>query len=301
MKTDARRRPHLGIEVAEDRFISVNGPAAERLPGWGLLRMTDVEFHLHPPIAFEIHYRVPLFVTVHTFNGAPSRLAVGDGPLAPTRLSAGSALLVLPQTRVRCIQDAPLEFLALGIPPARVTRAVGAEAAKEQDGAAVMADAGLHALAGEIRRVLIAEPFAASAYLDALADAVIQRLADRHLARPLAAGASGGLPPAVARRVAEAVEARLAEGVCASDLAEAAGLSRSHFTRAFEASFGVPPGRYIAARRTARARTMLTEGGASMTEIAAACGFASPSHFATAFRQEIGMTPSAYRRALRTG
>ncbi|BCM84327.1 helix-turn-helix domain-containing protein [Methylobacterium indicum] len=108
---------------------------------------------------------------------------------------------------------------------------------------------------------------------------------------------TGGLAPAIRRRIAELVEARLAEALSLDVLADEAGLSTFHFAKMFKASFGVPPHRYVTERRIARAKDLLAEGGASLAQIALACGFASQSHFTRRFAQATGLTPAAWRGA----
>ncbi|MBK3423861.1 helix-turn-helix transcriptional regulator, partial [Methylobacterium ajmalii] len=118
---------------------------------------------------------------------------------------------------------------------------------------------------------------------------------------------TGGLSPAIRRRTAEVIEARLAEALSLDDLAEAAGLSPFHFAKMFKASFGVPPHRYVTERRIARAKDLLGKGlpgedfsaagRESLAEVALACGFASQSHFTRRFKQATGFTPAAWRGA----
>jgi len=57
----------------------------------------------------------------------------------------------------------------------------------------------------------------------------------------------------------------------------------------------VPPHRYVLRRRTERARELLRQPGATILEVALACGFSSQSHFATVFRALTGVSPRAYR------
>ena len=82
-----------------------------------------------------------------------------------------------------------------------------------------------------------------------------------------AAGAGAAVPAAAARRrrgstprtlarVAEAVEARLAETVTLADLAAVAGLSPFHFARSFKAATGLAPHQYVLARRIELAKRL---------------------------------------------
>jgi AraC family transcriptional regulator len=101
------------------------------------------------------------------------------------------------------------------------------------------------------------------------------------------------------RRVLAYVEEHLAEDIAVADLANVACLSIFHFTRAFAATMGVPPHRYVSRRRLETARAMIATGRASLSEIAQDCRFSSQSSFTRAFRRATGMTPAEYRRTLR--
>jgi len=101
------------------------------------------------------------------------------------------------------------------------------------------------------------------------------------------------------RRVLAYIEEHLAEDITVADLANVACLSIFHFARAFAATMGVPPHRYVSQRRLESAKVMIATGRASLSEIALDCQFSSESSFTRAFRRAIGMTPAAYRRTLR--
>ncbi len=101
------------------------------------------------------------------------------------------------------------------------------------------------------------------------------------------------------RRVLAYIEEHLAEDITVADLANVACLSIFHFSRAFAATMGMPPHRYVSQRRLESAKVMIATGRASLREIALDSQFSSESSFTRAFRRAIGMTPAAYRRTSR--
>ena len=112
---------------------------------------------------------------------------------------------------------------------------------------------------------------------------------------PLSPRARGGLSGWQQRRVADFIEAHLAETVRLPMLAALVRLSPYHFARAFKQSFGVPPHRYHLCRRIARAKALLREPDGSVTTVALKVGFAETSSFSAAFRKLTGLTPSRFR------
>lgn len=96
------------------------------------------------------------------------------------------------------------------------------------------------------------------------------------------------------------VESSLAEELDVPVLAQVAGLSPAHFARAFAATVGMTPFRYVMTRRLAHACEMLQRTRRSALDIALDAGFKTPSHFAARFRQEFGVTPRELRAGRRT-
>jgi AraC family transcriptional regulator len=108
-----------------------------------------------------------------------------------------------------------------------------------------------------------------------------------------------GLDGGRLRRVLEYIEEHLADDITVADLANVACLSVFHFTRAFAATMGVPPHRYVSQRRLESAKAMIATGRVSLSEIALHCRFSSQSSLTRAFRRATGMTPGEYRRTSR--
>ena len=102
--------------------------------------------------------------------------------------------------------------------------------------------------------------------------------------------------PAVARAFAF-IRARAATGgVSVSEIARAAGCSRSYLDKRFRAKLGATVRETVLRERIERVKRLLSTTNRSMTEIAADCGFARDSHLARLFRQAVGVTMTSWRR-----
>ena len=99
------------------------------------------------------------------------------------------------------------------------------------------------------------------------------------------------------RRAIDYMQAHVAENLSLGRLATAAGLSPSHFARAFRAATGEPPHRHLIRIRIDKAREMLEHTRLPVVDIGQRCGFEQTTHFATMFRKVAGMSPRAYRAA----
>jgi AraC family transcriptional regulator len=100
------------------------------------------------------------------------------------------------------------------------------------------------------------------------------------------------------KRVIDFMEGHPTEDISLSALADLVRLSPYHFLRCFKHDFGEPPHRYWAARRIERAKALLANPSASISEIALDVGFSATSAFSSAFRRLTGQTPMDYRRSL---
>jgi AraC-like DNA-binding protein len=96
-------------------------------------------------------------------------------------------------------------------------------------------------------------------------------------------------------RAKDLADARYFEPLDVDDLADAAGLSRAHFSREFRRAFGEPPHSYLLTRRLERAAALLRTTDRSVAEICLDVGLQSIGSFTTSFTRTFEMSPTAYR------
>lgn len=85
------------------------------------------------------------------------------------------------------------------------------------------------------------------------------------------------------------------------DLAERAGMSARHFTRAFIAETGATPSKAIERLRIEAARSRVQSSGEPIERVAEATGFRDPERMRRAFIRAFGQPPQSLRRAARAG
>ena len=78
-------------------------------------------------------------------------------------------------------------------------------------------------------------------------------------------------------------------------LAQVSAVSAAHFARSFKQAFGLPPHRYLLARRIERAVALLRETDLPVTEIAYRTGWQSLGTFGRIFRDITGRNPGDLR------
>ncbi len=84
-----------------------------------------------------------------------------------------------------------------------------------------------------------------------------------------------------------------------TDVAKAAWLSPTYFSRLFVQTTGIHFSDYLRRCRLEKAKDLLATDTLSVKEIAAAAGFRSTAYFIKLFSEAYGMTPGKYRCSVR--
>ena len=114
--------------------------------------------------------------------------------------------------------------------------------------------------------------------------------------KPVPTVYQGGLAPWQTRRVTELLHEHLDGELRLSKLANACGLSVSHFARSFKISFGAPVHRYLISQRLESAKDLLLHSNKSLSDIALQVGFSDQAAFSRTFSALVGTTPGRWRR-----
>ncbi|MCK2086244.1 AraC family transcriptional regulator [Aeromonas sp. 3925] len=132
---------------------------------------------------------------------------------------------------------------------------------------------------------------------DPLAREVACHLFSRQLLARLTPARWDDRPPRHLQRAAELMQDDSASPLSLSQLSAVAGLTPSHFVRAFSHHYGMTPHAYLLDRRIRHARTLLRQGQ-PLAEVALASGFADQAHFQRQFKRRVAATPGQYRTQL---
>ncbi|MGC1309448.1 MAG: AraC family transcriptional regulator, partial [Phormidesmis sp.] len=134
-------------------------------------------------------------------------------------------------------------------------------------------------------------------YGESLGTALAARLALNYaVSKPSLEFKSNGLPRSQLARVIDYMKANLTQDLSILDLATLTGMSKSHFSRSFKQSVGIPPYQYLMQQRVEQAKQLLEKQSIAISTIALDCGFANQTHLTKVFRQMTGMTPRAYQK-----
>ena len=132
---------------------------------------------------------------------------------------------------------------------------------------------------------------------DPLAREVACHLFSRQLLARLTPASWDDRPPQHLQRAAELMQDDSASPLSLAELSAVAGLTPSHFVRAFSQHYGMTPHAYLLDRRIRHARTLLRQGQ-PLVEVALASGFADQAHFQRQFKRRVAATPGQYRTQL---
>ena len=103
------------------------------------------------------------------------------------------------------------------------------------------------------------------------------------------------LSPAQASRIADFLDDRLDRSISLDELARLAGLTKWHFMRRFNITYGTSPHSFITDRRMARAKELLAFSDLPIVQVALEVGM-THSHFSRTFLKRVGVSPSEFRQ-----
>jgi len=153
-------------------------------------------------------------------------------------------------------------------------------------------------LAGFIRDEILRGETANPLYLDSLVTVFATHLLRDYTTLPdlRPPRFRGGLPPKVWRDVENYIHAHLGQPLSVEQLAKVADLSPSYFLRAFRETTGMPPYKFVLAKRLDEAERLLATTDMPLAQVAAMTGFSNHSHMTATMTRFRGTTPSALRR-----
>jgi AraC-like DNA-binding protein len=197
---------------------------------------------------------------------------------------------------VRCTGHGSIRFLTVSFTPDFLARHldslfVNSDVVELRDIRSTV-DVGLAYLARAYEAISLRGMPVTQLYFDTIRQAMLDRIVFRHASRPLRRGLSEMLVPAKARRVIDYIEANLTRDLQLVELSTVAGISRSHFARAFRNTIGMAPHTFVLQRRLARAVELLTPQTLPVREVAKRCGFADQAHLTRVFKARFGHPPS---------
>lgn len=110
--------------------------------------------------------------------------------------------------------------------------------------------------------------------------------------------AAGGLAAWQMRNVQTFVDMDLRSTIRIEALAGLCNLSTGHFQRAFKASFGETPHKYVTRKRMEMACRMMIDTDEPLCQIALECGMTDQAHLTNSFRRLYGIAPHAWRKQM---
>ena len=106
-----------------------------------------------------------------------------------------------------------------------------------------------------------------------------------------------GLPSEPISAALQYMREHLFEDISVQTVADAVGVSTSHFSRTFHAKTGFSPHEFIVLNRIDEAKALLKGTNLSVQEIALRTGYHSEVNFISSFKKKTGYSPSAFRNA----
>ncbi|AET68236.1 transcriptional regulator containing an amidase domain and an AraC-type DNA-binding HTH domain [Desulfosporosinus orientis DSM 765] len=99
-------------------------------------------------------------------------------------------------------------------------------------------------------------------------------------------------------RAKEYIESHWLDTFVAGEVAKAAGLSKTHFTRLFKKHTGMTPHDYYTNYKINKLKEKLSDFNLSVAQAFAICGLDYNGHFARVFKEKVGLSPAQYRNTV---
>lgn len=218
--------------------------------------------------------------------------------------AAGTFELVPANTELFAEWRSSVECILFGLPPERIRELTIAE--YDDDKTTFLLPAPGHVDIDALRLAKLFEKefrhchngSANKIYLDSLLTVFSTHVVRRYVnARKVSPPSKrGGLRGTVMRQVDAYIHANLTQNLSVVELAAVAGLSPSHFARAFRETVGRPPYQHITFLRLRRVQAMINDRSLTLGEIAAKAGFSTHSQMTATMKQYWGVTPSELRQ-----
>jgi len=156
----------------------------------------------------------------------------------------------------------------------------------------------LRYLAHAIERAMGEKSPGSGLFIEPIARALATRIADLCRRNESWHLQTKGLRQHQVRQLRDFVEANLDREIRLDAMASACGLGTKSFVRAFKATTGQSPSKYVTATRIERAKQLIEQHRDGLAEIALRCGFSHQEHLTRVFRRLTGQTPGRYRRSV---
>ena len=257
-----------------------------------LLERYTLAPHFSRTLPKHVHeqYQISLSLTDpcrHFYRGGSHAAPAGTlSVLHPGEVHSSPDLLISPHPSVFHILYVPPEAMRL-----MAADRTGRPVSEPFFAAPILKDAGLAGRFRQLWRSLVGP--ASRLEQDSLLLLMLTQMIARHAPEWSAISRRSPGPLETARAY---LHAHYADDITLDALAQAAGLTPSHFCRAFHREYGLPPHAYQTQVRIDRAKFLLMQGRAP-GDVAFDAGFYGPSHFGWHFKRLVGVSPGAYARA----
>lgn len=150
----------------------------------------------------------------------------------------------------------------------------------------------IHQIGVALKATLASNATYSYSYAESMATALAAHLVQNYsVHKKQRSGCCKGLPLSKLLKVNQFIFNNLAEDLLIGSMASEIGMSKYHFARLFKESTGMSPYQYLIKCRIERAKILLQDKTARISEVASTVGFSDQSQFTRHFKRLVGATP----------
>lgn len=238
-------------------------------------------------------------LTLTTKGVGHAQIDVGAGVLHDDICAANTLLFVAADVKATYDVSFLFSLKCIGLPKSLMAQAMGKSISEldfEDLHKTYMRDPLLEALVKQLGTEAEGGNPNGALYLDHLLYMTAAQVAANTRQMPERPEKPHNLSSAQISTIVQKMEDDLEERLTLEALAALVDMSVFQFARAFRATMGETPYRYLLLRRIARAEALIRQQHMNLAEIAYACGFASQAHMTSVFSKNVGYSPGSLRR-----
>ncbi|BAZ16190.1 AraC family transcriptional regulator [Calothrix sp. NIES-4071] len=289
--------PAIDVTRVENRrsILPIPPVICSHKAGWENICL---EYYQLPAFEIPAHYQNDYTVVIHLHMGEVNR-RLGEC-FKVENIKTGDIAVIPPGVIHSCTTTQKSEFIILILSSKLIFEAQSKDFQEEIYEVIphfAKPDPLIHQIGVALKATLASDATCSYSYAESMATALAAHLVQNYsVYKRQRTKCCKGLPLSKLLKVNEFIFNHLAEELLVGSMASEIGMSKYHFARLFKQSTGMSPYQYLIKCRIERAKILLRDKTAKISEVASTVGFSDQSQFTRHFKRLVGATPQEVLR-----
>jgi AraC family transcriptional regulator len=288
--------PAIDVTKVESRrrVFPVTPTISSYKAGWENICL---EYYQLPALEIPAHYQSYCTIVIHS---SPQRLKRRLGEYSFVEDIKVGDIDIIPQGVIHSCVTQKSELIILSLSPKLISEAISKNF--QQNIGLIphfaKSDPLIYQMGLSLKKVLTSNTVDSYSYAESMATALAFHLAQNYYeVKQESSECCKGLSSSKLLQVYQFISKHLSEDLLIGSMAQEIGMSKYHFARLFKESTGMSPYQYLIKCRIERAKILLRDKTARISEVASTVGFSDQSQFTRHFKRLVGATPQEALKA----